>query len=386
MRTLLFFGKVPPPHTGMTLMSATMLELFEELGLDVRVVNTSAGRLRDPGLWGTLRYLSGQLVRMVRSLYASARLMRESSDALVYFCPSSSFLGHLGDQVLLRLLPRDGRAWVLGHVHNGNYLKTFRPWYPLGGGRSLISRMDHVLVLFEGLRDELRREVPTTNQSVFRNVIRPQLEVSEQQVKAKWSDRVDEPCITVTYLSNFNPEKGAEDLVNAMERLHSMHDHRLWRVRFIGSWFTKKQEMAFRERLVRSEASRWFECIGPVHDVERIKRYLLESDVFCLPTYYPIEAQPVSLIEALNAANAVVSTRHAGIPSMIEHGVQGLLVEPRDVEALSEALHRVSDRAVWLEMSKAARRRYLERHARPVVLNEIERLLQIPENARGSTP
>lgn len=38
----------------------------------------------------------------------------------------------------------------------------------------------------------------------------------------------------------------------------------------------------------------------------------------------------------------VISTRHAGIPEAIEHGVSGLLVEERDVEAMAEVLFRVA--------------------------------------------
>lgn len=60
------------------------------------------------------------------------------------------------------------------------------------------------------------------------------------------------------------------------------------------------------------------------------------SDVFVLPTLF--DAQPTVIMEAMASGLPVVSTPFAGIPDMVEHGRHGLLVEPDDVPALSNAL------------------------------------------------
>ena len=36
----------------------------------------------------------------------------------------------------------------------------------------------------------------------------------------------------------------------------------------------------------------------------------------CLPTYYPMEGQPISIIEAMGFGNFIVTTNHAGIPDI----------------------------------------------------------------------
>ena len=55
---------------------------------------------------------------------------------------------------------------------------------------------------------------------------------------------------------------------------------------------------------------------------------------------------------------AVVSTRHAGIPEAIEHGVSGLLVEERDVEGMAEAMGRIAnDAALCARLGAAVTRR-----------------------------
>jgi len=52
----------------------------------------------------------------------------------------------------------------------------------------------------------------------------------------------------------------------------------------------------------------------------------------------------------------VVSTRHSGIPEVIEEGVSGLLVPPEDAEALASALERlIRDPELQQSFGKAGR-------------------------------
>ena len=54
-----------------------------------------------------------------------------------------------------------------------------------------------------------------------------------------------------------------------------------------------------------------------------------------------VDNTPISLIEAMALGLPVVSTNVGGIPYLITHKENGLLVKPRDVEAMSMAIHKL---------------------------------------------
>ena len=71
---------------------------------------------------------------------------------------------------------------------------------------------------------------------------------------------------------------------------------------------------------------------------------------------------PNVLAEAMAMGVPVVSTDVSGIPEMIDDGVHGLLVEPRQVGALADALERVlTDGALHARLAHAGRARICER-------------------------
>lgn len=86
--------------------------------------------------------------------------------------------------------------------------------------------------------------------------------------------------------------------------------------------------------------------------------HLASIDYFLLPSRS--EGFPVSLIEALAANLPIVATRCVGTEEILEHGVNGWLIEPENVDALSEALIKLlsKDPAMpdWSQQIQAAER------------------------------
>ncbi|MEQ1907421.1 MAG: glycosyltransferase family 4 protein [Vicinamibacterales bacterium] len=67
-------------------------------------------------------------------------------------------------------------------------------------------------------------------------------------------------------------------------------------------------------------------------------------------------------------AKPVVATRVGGLPDMVEHGVTGLLVEPRDVDGLADAIKQLlRDRDARIRMGQAGKEK-LVRECSPAVV------------------
>jgi hypothetical protein len=76
-------------------------------------------------------------------------------------------------------------------------------------------------------------------------------------------------------------------------------------------------------------------------DRDVVRRFCASHDVLVFPSEWdePFAAVPV---EAMSSGLAVVATTAGGTPEAIVHGETGLLVPPRDPEALAEALRRLA--------------------------------------------
>lgn len=70
-------------------------------------------------------------------------------------------------------------------------------------------------------------------------------------------------------------------------------------------------------------------------------------DVFINTT--DVDNTPVSVMEAMALGLPVVSTQVGGIPYLIEHQQEGLLVPPKDPKAMAEALFQLLEDATLVE-------------------------------------
>ena len=103
---------------------------------------------------------------------------------------------------------------------------------------------------------------------------------------------------------------------------------------------------------------------------------MIEADVFILPTYYPNEAQPISIIEMLNAGTPVIATDHAAIPEYVFDDENGYLVDKQSPSQIKQALDALTDRANWQEKARSARRIYKEMFSPEAVGNLMLRTVR----------
>ena len=102
-----------------------------------------------------------------------------------------------------------------------------------------------------------------------------------------------------------------------------------------------------------------------------VPELLAVMDVLVLPSLY--EGLPNAVLEAMAAGKPVIATRVGGTPEAVEDGVTGLLVPPRDPEALAEAIIALLQDQERAEAMGRAGRARVEKHF------SVERMVQETE-------
>jgi glycosyltransferase involved in cell wall biosynthesis len=90
--------------------------------------------------------------------------------------------------------------------------------------------------------------------------------------------------------------------------------------------------------------------------VSDMPAFLSQIDILVLPSLF--EGFGVSVLEAMAAGKAVIASRVGGLAELVNDTVTGLLVAPRDVEGLANAIARLSgDRTLRREMGRKGKER-----------------------------
>lgn len=89
------------------------------------------------------------------------------------------------------------------------------------------------------------------------------------------------------------------------------------------------------------------------------------------------EGTPVAVLEAMMTGLPVLSTRHAGIGEVVEHGRTGLLVEERDVDGMAEAMVKVgASREYTASHGQAARAEALTKYTADHYIESLKQILE----------
>ena len=163
----------------------------------------------------------------------------------------------------------------------------------------------------------------------------------------------------VGFVGVFRPEKGIEYFLDMARRVHeTRHDVRFLAVGGESSvadigWFDRMR--AYAGSLGLAEVVHFTGTRTDVADL------MASMDVVVVPSLN--EGFGRVIVEANAAGRLVVGADAAGIPEVVQPGVTGLLVPPRDAHALANAVMRILDDDQWrsraaLDLPAATRERF----------------------------
>lgn len=330
--SILFVAPLPPPLTGQSIAADAARADLLQRGHVLRCVNLSKQS-----------FVQGaDSLRRVLEILGVAWLVWRQRDRcdVVYLTTAESVAGNLKDMVLLALLGRHRRrAWL--HLHGGAGMRVLLsegPAWLRRLNRAMLRDVAGIVVLGQRLASIFDGYLPPERLRVVKNFAADDLFLSGDELAGKWN-AVGSGAVPlrVLFLSNHLPGKGHEELLGAIQRLP---DHVRERVRFdfAGGFETDAARRDFLGRLAGCSHAQHHGLVTG----EAKRRLLAQAHVFCLPTCYPYEGQPISILEAYASGCAVITTDHSGIFDIFEPGRQGLEVPVRDPAALAGALTRLS--------------------------------------------
>lgn len=212
------------------------------------------------------------------------------------------------------------------HIHSGN-LGAFLQQKGLDKAKRQLAKSDAVVALSNHWLQYMREELGLKNAILINNPI------SRPAIVRQHAYDGNRP-LRLIFLSGIARPKGIFELLEAL------HNHRAElagkvRLDIYGSGIDEP-------RLLKYLNDNNFSDIVDFHgyaDGEIKQQAFAAADVFVLPSY--AEGMPISMLEAMAAGLAVIVTPVGGIPDAVTDGRNGLLIPPKDSEAIFTAIKQL---------------------------------------------
>ena len=267
----------------------------------------------------------------IRATFKNRRLAKhyiKDCDA-VYFTPKLSPLGFISLVSYYKMCIKNNKPYTL-HIHGRALIDTYknnkwiRPYV-----RRYISAAHSNIALTVKLKEEMQTLIGCGRFDVVGNFADDDIMLPADMMAQKEQAIAKKP-IQICYMSNVIESKGIFDLIDA-----------------IGS--DEKYTLKIAGRVFPDEKDRFDKCLKQHENIEYLgfvsyedkKKLLMESAVFCLPTRYPTEAQPIALIEALCMGCIVVSTDLPGIVDTLGENYPSELYVQKDADDIRRVLDMI---------------------------------------------
>jgi glycosyltransferase involved in cell wall biosynthesis len=296
--------------------------LDEEGALTVYRVRSRRTGVHQAGMGDAASYLVGALPVIRRLL----RTYKYDAVHVFFSLPTGAllpFLGLNGTPVVVSLRGSD----VPGYdPHNSSLQRAHRLLAPLT--RWIWRRADRVVAVCESLGQLALRTWPDLRYGVVPNGVDLKLFHPADPDTRRPSKKIR--CLAVARLIE---RKGLGDLIRALALLECGR----FELEIVGGG---ADEGVLRDLAAQLGVAEDVRFMGPLPRAEVAERYR-EADLFTLPS--SAEAFGNVFAEALASGLPIVGSATGGIPDLVEHGSNGLLVPPGDVHALAAAIRYLAD-------------------------------------------
>lgn len=306
-------------------------------------------------------------IQDLKSLFALIKLIRKEKPWMVHTMnPKAGLLGMLA-------------AWICGvpvrfHLFTGLVFPTSK-----GLKRKLLMTTDKLTCACatfinpegEGVKRDLERfgithkELHIVGNGNINGIDMTYFDRTEEVMKKAESIR-EKDCVTFCFVGRIVGDKGMNELAEAFARLEK--EFPSCRLLLVGDFEEKLDPVSPETKRMFLENSRvtfagWQQDIRP---------YLAASDIFVFPSYR--EGFPNVVLQAGAMGLPSIVTDINGSSEIIRDGVNGVIIPPRDTEALWKAMRNMlTDEAARRKMAANARNLIGSRYDRTFLWQELKK-------------
>lgn len=258
------------------------------------------------------------------------RLIKNSKADLFYFTISQTKGGNLRDLIILKLLEKQHKKCII-HLHGGYYRQLVDndlPNWQKEANYKAISKLDGVIVLSKSLKKIFEGMIDEDRIFVVENCVDDKYLLTNQEIEEKLKALKNEKVIHVLWLSNFIRSKGYPLVLEMTKKEKKRVDNggeRRFHFDFAGKFFEDNEKVYFENYIKTNNLEEYITYHGVVGG-DKKKELLKKCYIFALPTRYPNEGQPISILEAMGNGMFIITTNHAGIPDVVEDGINGVVI------------------------------------------------------------
>lgn len=343
---VLVVGQTPPPFGGQAVM---IQELLDGRYARLRLFHVRMAFSRDMGQVG--RFSAGKLIVLFATIVRIAWSRIGRRTPVLYYPPAGPDRIPVLRDIVLLCATRWMFRQVVFHFHAGGVSGSerrlpavCRPFFRIAYRRPTLA-----IRTAEGNPDD-GRILGARHDRVIPNGI--------ADMRGSVPEHAAPPGgpLVVLFTGVLIESKGVGVLLEAFSQVLSRGiDARL---EVMGNW----GDEGFRRQCLGSVEARGMmdrvTFLGEKRDLEKY-RHFAACDIFCFPSHFAAESFGLVLLEAMMFAKPVVSTRWRGIPSVVEDGTNGYLVNVRDAHAVADRLEKLArDPALRVRMGAEGRRIY----------------------------
>ena len=271
-----------------------------------------------------------------------------------------SYKGSFYRKYYVTKLCKKNNKKVIIHLHGSE----FKDFYNSGNEkrkkqiRELFTIADASIVLGEDWKKFISGIAPKANVIVINNAVA----LPNIQTRAISDNR------TFLFLGALIQRKGVVDLLEAVKQMKN-RDVSNFHVLIAGSGAEENQ---LKEYAGQNGLQSYVDFLGWI--TKEQKPSLLEkADVLVLPSYN--EGLPIAILEAMSYALPIISTDVGSIAEAVQEDVNGFLIAPGDVNALTDAMVKLTvNTKLWKEESSMSRLICEKKFSEDVFFKEVERV------------